>query len=339
MIIKSYEIEKKVNNFLKFNLFLLYGENYGLKKDIEKSIKSAVKINDKNTEFLSFYENEIIDDKENLYNTIYSGSLFSDKKIIVINNCSDKVFQTIEDITFRCPENIYLIIFAEILDKKSKLRNHFEKNKKTLCVPCYLDNEQNIRMIAINELKINHLILSNESINLLVEKSNNGRNNLKNEIEKIKSFALDKQKIEIEEIKSLINFSGEYKSDNLVNECLCGNVFQYKRILSEIYSNTINQIFLLRILANKIQRLVKIKEQENNYNNLENLLSASKPPIFWKEKPLVKKQLSIWNINSLKIITREINEVEFLCKKNPQVSKLIFFSFFTKICKKASNYS
>ena len=176
-------------------------------------------------------------------------------------------------------------------------------------------------------------------MNLLIEKSNNDRNNLKNEIEKIKSFAINKKKIEIDEIKLLINFSGEYKSDSLINECLCGNILQYKKIMSELYMNTVNQIFLLRILSNKIRRLLDMKELEINHNSLDSLLNASKPPIFWKEKPMVKKQLTIWSLNDLKKIIHEINDTELLCKKNPQISKIIFFNFFTTLCKKANNYS
>ena len=98
-------------------------------------------------------------------------------------------------------------------------------------------------------------------------------------------------------------------------------------------------MFLLRILNNKIQRLLSMKELESDYNNLDSLLSASKPPVFWKEKPMVKKQLTIWNLNDLKITMREINNIEILCKKNPQLSKIISFDFFTRLCKKANNYS
>ena len=132
-------------------------------------------------------------------------------------------------------------------------------------------------------------------MNLLIEKSNSDRNNLRKEIEKIKSYSLDKKKLELSEVKSLVNFSGDYKSDSLVNECLCGNILQYKKIISEVYTNTVNQILLLRILSNKIQRLLKIKQQENKSNNLDNLINTCKPAIFWKEKAYVKKQLSIWS--------------------------------------------
>jgi len=339
MIIKNYEIQKNPSNFLKYNLFLLYGENNGLKKDIRELIKIVLNKKDTNAELLSFYENDIIDSEESFYNSIYSGSLFSDKKIITISGGTDKIIKRVENIIERFPKNVFLIIFADILDKKSKLRNFFETNTTTLCIPCYLDTNRDLKTIAEIELKKNNISISRESINLLIDKVNYDRSNLKNEIEKIKSFALNKKNIEINEIRSVINFSGSYKSDSLINECLCGNISQYKKILSELYIDTVNYIFLLRILGNKIQRLLNMKGLEDNYSSLDNLLNTSKPPIFWKEKPLVRKQLTIWNINDLKTAINEISNTELLCKKNPQISKIIFFNFFTKLCKRANNYS
>ncbi len=334
MIAKSYEISKKPSFYFKYNLFLLYGENEGLKKEI----KFLIAKNKQDAELLSFYENNIISDKEKFYNTIYSASLFTKEKIIIINGASDKIFNEIEEISEKFPEGVCMIIISNILDKKSKLRNFFEKEKQTLCVPCYLDNNRDLEIIARNELRKNNISLSQESVNLLIEKSNSDRNNLKNEIDKIKAFSMNNKNLEIDNIKSLINFSGEYKSDSFVNECLSGNVLEYKKILSELYENTLNQTFFFRIMSNKINRLLNIKKTEKKYNDLDGLLNALKPPIFWKEKPIVKKQLNIWKTSDLKNIISEINKAELLCKKNPQVSKIVFFNFFTRICKKASSY-
>ena len=339
MIVKSYEIQKKRIDILKYNLFLVYGENIGLKKDIKKKIQFEIKQKNTNIEISSLYEDDILEDTNNFYNAIYSGSLFGNTKIITLNNATDKTTNLIEDVTQKYPGNVFIIILSEILEKKSKLRNFFEKNEKTLCIPCYLDSSRDLEIIIIDEFRKNNINLSKESINLLVEKSNFDRNNLRNEIEKIKAYTLNKKSIDVDEIKNLVNFSGEHKTDNLINECLSGNITQYKKILSELYINTVNQIFLLRILSNKIQRLLNIKELESNCNSLDSLLNASKPPIFWKEKPMVKKQLVIWSLNDIKTIIHEINNTELLCKKNPQIAKIIFFKFFTKLCKRANNYS
>jgi len=198
---------------------LLYGENLGLKKDIRKFIKSGIEKKDNNVEILFLYESEILDNEENFYNFIYSGSLFGNKKIITIYEATDKIIKKISDIYDKYPDNVFLIIFSEILEKKSKLRNFFEANKKTICIPCYLDSEKDMGIIAQSELKKKNIVLPQEAINLLVEKSNSDRNNLRNEIEKIYLYTLSKKKLELDDIKSLINFSGDYKSDILINEC------------------------------------------------------------------------------------------------------------------------
>ena len=153
MIIKSYEISKNTSKILNYNFFLLYGENVGLKKDIKEVIKTSIKKKDSNLEMVSFYENEVIDEDENFYNLIYSGSLFSNYKFIAIYNGTDKIMDKISDIYNKYPENTFIIIFSEILEKKSKLRNFFEINKKTICIPCYLDNEKDLEAIAYSELK------------------------------------------------------------------------------------------------------------------------------------------------------------------------------------------
>jgi len=339
MIIKSYEIKKNLSSLNKYNFYLMYGENIGIKKDIKEIIKTSVINKDDNVEYLSVYENEILENEENFYNLFYSGSLFSNKKIITISEATDKTFKKLPDLNEINSKDVFLIIFSGMLEKKSKLRTFFEKGKNTICIPCYLDSEKDLEIIAQLEFKKNNITLSREAINLIIEKSNSDRNNLRNEVEKIKSYSLNKKNLEINEVRSLINFSGDYKSDILINECLCGNVSQYKKIISELYENTVSQILLLRILSNKVQRLLKIKEQGDKSTNLDNLISLARPPIFWKEKPIVKKQLSIWNLSELRKIVNKINNVELLCKKNPQISKIIFFNFFLNICNKANSYS
>ena len=324
---------------IKSNFFLLYGENQGLKKDIKKFIIEEIEGKNGNVEKISLYENEILKDTENFYNFIYSGSLFSNKKIITLHEITDKIISSLKDIYEKFPENVFLIIFSEVLEKKSKLRNFFEKEAGTICIPCYLDNEKDLQIITSLELKKSNIKLSQEAINILIEKSNSDRNNLRNEIEKIKSYSLNKKSIEIHEIKSLINFSGDYKSEILINECLSGNTSRYKKIVSELYDTAINQIMLLRLLSNKIQRLLKIKEQESKANSIDTLINTIKPSIFWKEKPIVKKQLLIWNLDELKELIDDANNTELLCKKNPQISKNIFFNFASDICKRASNSS
>ena len=169
MIIKSYEVQKNQSNLSKYNFFLLYGENFGLKKDLKDIIKLVIGQKNDSLEILSIYESEIIDNEENFYNSIYSGSLFSNKKIIIISEATDKIIKKINNIYESNVENVFLIIISGILERKSKLRNFFETNKKTICIPCYLDSPKDLEIIAKSEFRKNDISLSSEVINLLIE--------------------------------------------------------------------------------------------------------------------------------------------------------------------------
>jgi len=336
MILKSYEIEKFKNNVENKNIFLLYGENYGIKKDIRNIIQTSINKNTPDLEKITLFEEDLIKNIESFYNLIFSGSLFSTKKIITIFNSSDKITNHIKDVIDKFPENIFLILFSEILDKKSKLRNLFEKNNKIICVPCYADNEKSLQLIAMNELTKNQITLTRESLNLIIQKSQGDRNNLRNELEKIKSFSKDNKKVDYENVKSLVNSHSEIRSDDFVNLCLNGDTLELKKILEDSPKEYLNYIFLLKTLSNKIRRLLSIKEQNNENKNLDIIINSLKPPIFWKEKPFVKKQLNLWNLRELKKTIYEINDVEISCKKNPNLSSIIFLNFITNLCKKVN---
>jgi len=174
---------------------------------------------------------------------------------------------------------------------------------------------------------------------LLIERASGDRNNLRNELNKLKSFALNKQMISYDQVKELTNMVGNYQNDYIVNICLNGDKKKLNKILKENNFSFEDFFILLKTFSKKIHRLLKIKEQENKSDNLDDLINTSKPVIFWKEKPLVKKQLSLWSLNDLVKIISDINNTELLCKKNPHISKVIFFAFFLKICTQANNFS
>jgi len=338
MILKSYEIEKsKSSIIIKKQIFLIYGENFGLKKEIGEIVKSII-CEDSEVEKISLFEDDILKNEENFYNFIFEGSLFNNRKIIYVHNATDKILKNINDIVIKFPKDVYLFLFSEVLEKKSKLRNFFEKENNIACVPCYLDNEKTLEIITQKKLIKDKIILSRESISLLIRKANGDRGNLLNEVEKIKSFSKNNKKIEHEQIKHLINSSTEIKHENLINICLSGDIAELKKTVTELSIEQLNQILLLKILSNKIRRLLNIKNQNVEMKNIDNIINNQKPPIFWKEKPLIKKQLTIWKTEELEKTIFQINDIEISCKSNPQVSSFIFSNFLTGICKKANYY-
>tara|TARA_E500000178_G_C17010389_1_gene750233 strand:- start:325 stop:1314 length:990 start_codon:yes stop_codon:yes gene_type:complete len=312
MIYKSYLLEQNFSTN-KEKCFLFYGENLGLKNEF----KHKLKLNNKNTEFYRYNEEEIIKNEDSFFNEILNSSLFADKKIYIIENVSDKILDTITRIENKL-ENKKLFFFSKNLDKKSKLRNFFEKSKNHGCVACYPDNETTIKNIIIKRLaKFDGL--SQQVINILVENSNLDRVKLNNELIKIKTYFLD-GKIDINKLVKLINYRNNDDFTNLKDEALKGNKISTNKLLNETFLETEKSVFYLSSLnlrLNKIDEVLQMSESKN----IEDSVSSLKPPVFWKDKPNFMMQIRKWNRIKIKMALKQLYDLELYIKSKSNTAR------------------
>tara|TARA_S200000501_G_C20850462_1_gene755451 strand:- start:752 stop:1732 length:981 start_codon:yes stop_codon:yes gene_type:complete len=309
MIVKSFEINK-LNN-IKYNNFLFYGENEGYKNE---TIKKIFEINFKD-EIYRYDEKDLLENKNNFFEKILNKSFFEEKKLIIISRASDKLYGIIEEVLEKKINDITLILIAKILEKKSKLRNLYEKSKNLVCIPFYEDNNQTLNRIVYDFFNKKKISLSQENINLLVERCRGDRENLNNELEKIDIFTLGKNKISTEEIIKITNLAHNYNINELVDNCLSKNVKKTSHIINENTFANEDCIFILRMMLNKSKRLLKITAGLKN-NNVELLVNQFKPPIFWKDKENVINQIKKRDESNIYNLIKEINDTEILIKKN-----------------------
>ena len=141
----------------------------------------------------NYDENEILQNTNNFKEDILNKSFFDDKKLIIISRTTDKIFKIIEEIINKNINDISIIFKASALEKKSKLRNFFEKENELACIPVYEDNNQTLNIITRNFINKNNINLSQEIINVIIERAKGDRINLKNELTKLKYFLINKK--------------------------------------------------------------------------------------------------------------------------------------------------
>ena len=322
MIVKFFELKKK--NLTPIKYFLLYGNNRGL---IEETYNKVIKPT-KNGNTYIYDENEIIKNSESFEETISIKSFFENEKIIIINRATDKIFKTVESIIDKNLEDVSIILKSGSLEKKSKLRNFFEKNKKTIVIPFYEDNFQSLNLFTINFLKEKKISLSPQNMNLIIERSKGDRINLINELTKIESFLKTKKQITNEDILKLTNLSENFNATELVDNTLVKNQKRTLYILNENNFVAEDSILIIRTFINKLKRLLKIQtEIENKNMDIDDVLTNFKPVIFWKDKDLIKKQIKILPLEKLEKLIIEINNLELSIKKYPSLSTNILTNF------------
>mgnify|MGYP001175828771 CR=1 FL=1 len=310
MIIKTFEISK-LNN-LKIKYFLFYGENEGFKNQV---IKEKFEILFK-SEIYRYDEKDLLENENIFFEKILNKSFFETKKLIIISRATDKILKIIEEIIEKKVSDITVIISAKILEKKSKLRTYFEKGNELICIPFYEDNNQTLGKIVYNFFKERKISLSQENINLLVDRCRGDRENLNNELKKIDIFTLGKNKISTEEIIKITNLAHNYSINELVDNCLSKNSKKTSHIINENTFSSDDCIIILRMMLSKSKRLLKISNNIDDKSNVESAINQFKPPIFWKDKEVVINQIRKRDVNNINHLINEINETELLIKKN-----------------------
>ncbi len=317
MIIKSFEVNKI--KFSNFKSILLYGLNKGFKEEV---INTNISFGFAG-EILRYEESEVLENKDIILEGLINGSLFDENKLMIISRSSNKILDFIEEFLERNLSNIQVVINSENLDKKSRLRALFEKDKKLACIPFYEDNNQSLNIFAINFIKGKNIKISQETINLIVERARGDRGNLKNELQKLEALSLTRKKINQEDIFNLTNLSEDYGIFELVDNYLAKNKIKVSKILNE--NNFVNDdcILILRTLLNRSKRLLKLKNIQKEKDNIDEVISSYKPSIFWKEKDLVKQQIKNWSEKEIKEKIYQISNLEILTKKNTSSINLV----------------
>ena len=327
MIIKSYELNKIDLN--KNTLFLLYGQNEGLKNEI---IKKCF-IDKFKGKIYRFDEKEIIDNNSDFFDGILSRSFFEEKKLFIVSRVTDKLNNVIEEILEKEIKDVVIVLNASILDKKSKLRKFFEKNKDIVCIPVYEDNAQTLSTIARDFFRINKISISQETINLLIDRSRADRGNLINELNKIESYIKTHKNISSEEIIKLTDLAENYNVSELLDNCLSKNSKKTINILNENNFSFEDCILIIRSFSNKLKRLQKIQKEYKKNKNLDTVIASFKPPIFWKDKEIVKKQVNKNDLEKIENMIFKTNDIELLIKKNSDCAINIVSDFIINTSK------
>ena len=308
MIIKSYEVNKI--NLNQNKLILLYGKNEGFKNE---AINNLIKNKDK---IIKYEEKEILENINYFIESILSKSLFESEKIIIIKRATDKIIKVIDEIISKNIEDIEIIFNADNLEKKSKLRSFFEKNKIYICVPFYPDTDLILSKLTYDFLRKKDISISSSNINLIINKCNGDRETLLNELKKIEYFSKNGKKITTENLTKLTNLIENHSISELIDNCLIKNRKKIVDILNENNFNNEDCILITRTFLNKLKKILKLSNEFQNNKNIDLTISSAKPPIFWKDKEITKQQIYNWTPENIKQLIYKLNDIELLVKKN-----------------------
>tara|TARA_Y100001936_G_C15969421_1_gene610255 strand:- start:158 stop:1153 length:996 start_codon:yes stop_codon:yes gene_type:complete len=331
MIIKSFELKKLDKS--NINLILLYGENEGFKHSIIKDFF----IKEFKGEIQRYEEDDVFTNYNEFISNLLNKSFFNDKKILILSRTSEKILKLVEEIITKDLSDVKIIINSKSLDKKSKLRSFFEKKDKCACIPFYEDDERTLNQMASSFFIKNKINISREMLNLIVDRCRGDRQNLNNELEKISSLISTKRNISTDDVIKLTNLAENYSISELIDNCLAKNTNKVNKILNENKFSGDECILILRTLLFKTKRLLELSKKNLDIKNIDKTISSFKPPIFWKDKQIVKNQIMNWRVNEVENLILSIKNKEIDVKKHASNSLYLVLDFILTTAAKTNS--
>ena len=326
MILKSFEIENNIQETVRYKFILIYGENVGLKETLKKKIVSL----NKKAEIINLYQEDISKNKNIVLNEIKNVSLFSEEKLIIINQTNEDILTDLIN-ELNGKEKIRVILIADLLDKRSKLRAAFEKENNLAVIPCYNDNDITLRKLIQNELK-EFKNLNTNIVNMILNYSNLNRKTILSNLEKIESFFENKILSE-EYLESLLNSDRNELFENIRDAALSGDKIKLNELLNNFAFTNEDTFLYLNKINYRLIKLLEIHKENIKHSDFNITITKIRPPIFWKDKPMYLKLLKKWPKSNILAALIYLGKIEEKLKKNSTLNGLtVVKNSITNIC-------
>jgi len=315
----------------KYNVVFLFGHNDGL---VDLLFRDTIKILDVdgNNPF-SVSKIDARELKENpsiLNDNLSTISMFGEKRYVLLDllysTLSKKMEETILDNIKEDNNDYYLIIKASAISLKSTLIQFLQGSNNCILVACYDENRENVRSKLYNLFNKYNLVFSNEfMLNFLNKFSSNSLINV-NEIEKLENLLLNNKNITEEELLYFIRNNENISYDLIINLCASGNIKKSLFYLNSVY-DTNSSTAIIRQFGNHFKMIEKIILLNQKGLSIQDAINKIKPPIFFKNKPMIAYQCSLWSIKNIKKLLKMLIKLEIKCKTINYPEKILISQF------------
>ena len=338
MILKEHDIKSAFNKQNKNLIFLVYGPNEGLVRNIIQSL-SQIYQNNESADAVTIDAKTLDEEPNKLNDEIQTISMFSNKKIILVDTIKDKHSTIIEDLQNIEFQNAILILKSDNLTKSSKLRKLFDASKNIFSIPCYEDDTRSIMNLIQNFVENYGIKLDREIKNYLVQFLSNDRSLNQNELEKIYLYQKNrKEDLSLEEVKLILNDSTSTNLNKVNESVMYGKTKTASKIISKVFSEGINSIAIIRSLTNYMLRMQQTKIEIKKQKSFNEAIKVLKPPLFWKDKDNFQNHCRAWPLKDIEVNLNLLLNAEYECKSESFLSTMICEKYVLNIAHQGKKY-
>ena len=333
---------KNLNNLSKafpadLHGILVYGPDAGHVDEVSRKIgKSHVEdLRDPfQVEEIGF--NLAKEDPALLSDAIMSLSMTGGNRLVIVRECTDALASTLEEIgRFELTE-AKLLILAGSLSPRSKLRKVFEESKRLGALPCYTDQEGDLKSLIQATMDDAGISIKPDAMDYLISHLGSDRLTTRAELDKLILYAGADDKLDLQSVVELVGDGGPMVLDAIAWGVADANIETLLLALNRYDSTSQNPISCLRTTISHFQKLRTARTLLDQGYSPKDAAASLRPPIFWNKVPQFQKQLTQWSIQQINGALNRLSEAEALCKTTGYPSMTIASQILLGVCIKGS---
>jgi DNA polymerase-3 subunit delta len=319
----------KINSFVKspdkgINFVLIYGPDAGLVSEYTRDICKTV-ADDLSDPFriaeLSF--DKIKDEPSILNDEINAICMMGGRRLIKVRTDSTTLPKEVGEIISASKSDTFVVFSGGDLTPASSLRTFFEKAANAAAIPCYKDDSGSIMRIISNKFSENKISCDSDVVQYLANSFSGDRLVIVSEVEKLITYMGSNKHITLADVQECIYDSSEFSLDDLCSAFASRNPYETDKHYSKAQKEGVASIAIIRMMLRYFMRLQEVKNSIESGANEQQAISALRPPVFFKQVPIIKKHLSLWKSSDISKVIHKLIELEIDCKTTGSQDELL----------------
>lgn len=242
-------------------------------------------------------------------------SLLNNKRVIVVTDAAATISKDLIEVIKRSKGSSTVIFIAGDLSKSSSMRKFFEEEINILAIACYKPDQMRLKKLVREYLDKEGFKYQNEIVDTIVEILPANEHIIRNELNKLSIYLGQQKQIAYEDIINAIGVNAEISLDDLCAALVAGNVNQVQKYLNSLQSADVNFMLIIRVLANFLVKVIKLKSLIEEGKNLEQAIFSLKPPVFFKQKDNLVTAAKKLSLDQALLLFKIMVDIELKCKK------------------------
>jgi DNA polymerase-3 subunit delta len=247
------------------------------------------------------------------------------RRLVRVRRATDGMSGAVQGLLALADQAALVILEAGDLGPASSLRQLVERAKRAMALPCYHDEDKDLRAIVQGALAADRLTAEPAALEYLLESLGGDRGVTASELAKLALLVADRpdRRIGLADAAAAVGDSAALAIEDAVRAAAVGDGATAEQALLRLLAEGVAPVRVIRAASSFLLLLLRLRRAADKGGGLDAAIAAARPPIFFRARDAAKAALQRWRAPELLAALARLQEAELACKRTGMPAPLV----------------